>query len=231
MKAAAMTTRFPLRLAALAALAAASFPALALQPFSAQYQANYMGMTANAQMQLASAGGDRWAYSLNIRSSIGEYLRSTTFDENGGRLRPLSHNEKVGILVKRKSTQAVYDWNARKATWSGDVKPERAGPVPLQAGDTNALLVDLQLVQDINAGKPLNYRTVDNGRAKPMQFVLGGKETLTVAGKAREATKATYSQDDKQIVVWVAADVPVPLRILQREDGQDSIDLRLNSWK
>ena len=226
-----MTLRIPLRLAALAALAAASFPALALQPFSAQYQATYMGMSANAQMQLAPAGDSRWTYSLNIRSSLGEYLRSTTFDENGGRLRPLSHNEKIGILIKRKSTQAVYDWGAHKATWSGDVKPERAGPVLLQAGDINALLVDLQLVQDVNAGKPLNYRTVDNGRAKPMQFSLGGKDTLTVAGKAREATKAIYSHEDKQIVVWVAAGVPVPLRILQREDGQDSIDLRLNSWK
>lgn len=225
-----MTTRLPPCLAA-ALLASASFPALALQPFSAQYQASYMGLSANAQMQLAPAGGNRWTYSLNIRSSVGEHLRSTTFDEDGGRLRPLDHSERTSVLIKRKSLQATYDWNARQATWSGDVKPDRAGPVPLQAGDTNALLVDLQLVQDIHAGKPLNYRTVDNGRAKSMQFVPGGRETISVAGKARVATRATYSNGDKQIVVWVAPDVPVPLRILQREDGQDSIDLRLNSWK
>ena len=221
----------PLRLAAVALLAAASFPALALQPFSAQYQASYMGMSANAQMQLAPAGGERWTYSLNIRSNLGEYLRSTTFDESNGRLRPLGHRERTSVLIKRKASQAVYDWNARKATWSGDVKPDRAGPVALQPGDTNALLVDLQLVQDIQAGKPLSYRTVDGGRAKPMRFVLGGKETLTIAGKAREAVRATYSNEDKQIVVWVAGDVPVPLRILQREDGQDAIDLRLTSWQ
>lgn len=223
--------RFPIRFAAVAALAAASFPALALQPFSAQYQANYMGMSANAQMQLAAAGGNRWAYSLNIRSNVGEYLRSTTFDESDGRLRPLNHSEKTSVLVKRKSSQATYDWNARQATWTGDVKPDRAGPVPLQAGDTNALLVDLQLVQDINAGKPLSYRSVDGGRAKAMKFVVNGKEKIQVAGQPRDATKATYSNEDKQIVVWVVNGIPVPARILQREDGQDSIDLRLSSWK
>jgi len=226
-----MTTRIPLRIATLALLAGASLPALALQPLSAQYQASYMGLSANAQMQLASAGANRWVYSLNIRSNIGEYLRSTTFDEADGRLRPLSHDEKTSVLIKRKSSQASYDWKTRQATWSGDVKPDRAGPVPLQPGDTNALLVDLQLVQDVNAGKPLNYRTVDGGRAKTMQFVAGGKETIDIGGKQHVATKATYSHDGKQIVVWVAAGVPVPLRILQREDGQDSIDLKLTSWK
>ena len=223
--------RISLRVAGTLGLSLASLPALALQPFSAQYQANYLGMSASAQMQLAPAGGERWSYSLNIRSNLGEYLRSTTFDESDGRLRPLGHSERTHLLIKRKASQAVYDWNALKATWTGDVKPDRAGPVALQPGDTNALLVDLQLVQDIGAGRPLNYRAVDNGRAKPMRFVLGGKETLTVAGKAREATRATYSNEDKQIVVWVARDVPVPLRILQRENGQDAIDLRLTAWK
>lgn len=42
-------------LIAAAALAVASLPALAVQPFQADYSANYMGMQANGTMTLAAA--------------------------------------------------------------------------------------------------------------------------------------------------------------------------------
>ena len=31
------------------------------------------------------------------------------------------------------------------ATWTGDVKPDRAGPVKLQAGDLDAMLINLAI--------------------------------------------------------------------------------------
>ena len=40
------------------------------KPFTADYQANYMGMQGNGQMTLAAAGGDRWTLQLNISSSL-----------------------------------------------------------------------------------------------------------------------------------------------------------------
>jgi hypothetical protein len=36
------------------------------------------------------------------------------------------------LLVKKRNVEANYDWNARQATWSGDIKPERSGPVALK---------------------------------------------------------------------------------------------------
>jgi len=57
-----------------------------------------------------------------------------------------------------------------------------------------------------------------------------GKEKITVGGQAREATKIIRTAGNKQTIVWVVPNMPVPARILQREDGQDSIDLQVKAW-
>ena len=49
-----------------AALVVASWPASAVEPFTADYQASYMGMQATGKMTLAPAGEDRWRYRLDI---------------------------------------------------------------------------------------------------------------------------------------------------------------------
>ena len=211
-------------------LAVASAPAAAVQAFSADYEANAMGMQGNGHMSIAAQGGDRWQYTLTIRNSLVDLSQSTVFDEQDGWLRPLSSTDLSRLLVKKKAVNANFDWGKNQATWSGDVKPERAGPVALKNGDMDALLVNLAIVRDVAAGKPLNYRMVENGNAKPMSYRVIGKEKITVGGKSRDATKVSRTSGSKEILVWVVPGMPVPARILQREDGQDSIDLQVKSW-
>lgn len=221
----------PFALLAAAALAVASLPAFALQPFTADYQASYMGVQANGTMTLASAGNNQWRYSLQIQNPMATLSQSTVFEEKNGQLRPLSSNDSSALLVKKRSVQAKYDWNSNQATWSGDVKPERRGPVKLQAGDMDALLINLAIARDLNAGKPLNYRMVDEGRIKQMTYQVVGKETLTVNGKPQQATKVSRTDGNKELIAWIVPDLPVPARLLQRENGQDALDLTIRSLK
>ena len=58
------------------------------------------------------------------------------------------------------------------------MKPERAGPVKLQVGDLDALLVNLAIVRDLRAGKPMNYRMVDDGRVRQLRYTVAGKEQI-----------------------------------------------------
>ncbi len=214
-----------------AGLLVASLPAAAVQPFSAQYQASAMGMQGDGQMSLTSQGNNRWQYSLTIKNQLVDLSQNTVFDDQKGWLRPLSSSDISRLLVKKKAVNTNFDWAKNQATWTGDVKPERAGPVALKPGDMDALLVNLALVRDVAAGKPLNYRMVENGSAKPMSYQVIGKEKITIGGQSRDATKVSRINGKKEIIVWVVASMPVPARILQREDGQDSIDLQLKSWK
>ncbi|WP_269790405.1 DUF3108 domain-containing protein [Stenotrophomonas sp. Iso1] len=219
----------PLRLFTAAALALASLPALALQPFTANYQASYMGMQANGVMTLASEGNDRWRYSMQIKNPMADLSQSTVFDEHEGLLRPLSSHDRSVLLIKRKQVDARYDWTSNQATWTGDVKADRSGPIRLRSGDLDALLLNLAIARDVTAGKPLTYRMVDDGRIKPMTYRVIGKENVTVAGKTEEATKVSRVDGSKEQIAWIVPGMPVPARLLQRENGQDALDLTLKS--
>ena len=90
-----------------------------------------MGMHGTGHMTLAQQAGGRWVYSLRIGRSARAAVANTVFDQAGDGLRPLSGTDSSTFLVKRVTKQASYDWKRAEASWSGDVKPDRAGPVAL----------------------------------------------------------------------------------------------------
>ncbi len=219
-----------LRTSALLALALAVAPAWAAKPFVAEYRARVMGgVSADARMSLTSNGGDRWTYALDIDSPVATLRQATVFEERNGAWRPLSGQDSSQFLMKKSQKNATYDWGKGEARWSGDVKADRMGPVRLQEGDLDAMLLNLALVRDVGAGQPLKYRMVDNGVVRAQAYQTLGKETVTIAGKPREATKVSRTSENKQVIVWVVEGLPVPARILQKKDGKDELDLVLKS--
>ncbi len=229
----------PLRsiaVAAALALAGATATAAAVEPFSADYSAQYMGLQANGRMTLEPAGGDRWKYSLEVTGAGARLEQNTVFEVEGDRWRPVSSHDSQGgesglaaMLVKKRSSSASYDWNSGQATWEGDVKDDRRGPVKLQPGDVDGMLMNLALVRDFKAGKPLSYRLVEDGRARKQVFRPAGTERITVGGQAHTATKVVWNSDERSITAWIVDDLPVPARILQQRGGRDHIDLTLRS--
>ena len=216
-------------LALLLAVPAAVAHAAALAPFTADYQASYLGMQATGSMTLEAQGANRWKYSLSIRNQLADLSQSTVFEEHQGQLRPLASSDSSSALGKKKSVDATYDWKSGQATWTGNVKPERRGPVKLQPGDMDALLINLAVARDLAAGKPLTYRMVDEGRAKPMNWDVVGKEKVSVGGVDKEATKVVRRTDKREMFVWIVPGMPVPARVLQRENGIDTVDLTVKS--
>lgn len=217
------------RIAAAVVFALACAPALAIKPFTADYQASYMGLEANGQMTLAAAGSNRWKYTLNIRNTLAQLSQSTTFEDRNGEWRPLSGTDSSNLLIKKINKNATYDWARGEARWSGDVKPDRAGPLKLQAGDLDAMLLNLALARDVPAGKPLNYRLVEDGRVKQLTYQVAGKEAITIDGKQQQATKVSRTDGNRETIAWVVDGLPVPARILQRKNGKDEIDLQIKS--
>jgi len=210
-------------------LALLSLPALALQPFTAHYRATYMGHSANAVMTLEAAGNAQWRYSLKLKNVLVEFNYSTLFDEQGEQLRPLNSVVASSIPFRRRRVEGHYDWSNRQATWSGDAKAQRRGPVALQAGDVDGALINLAIVRDIASGKTLNYRLVEGGRARERSYQIIAQETLTVNGQALQTTKVQRLDGDKEELAWIAPNLPFPVRLLQREKGEDVQDLVLIS--
>lgn len=225
-----MKRNFQFNAILLAASASASAPAMALQPFNAQYEASYKGVPASGAMSLSQQGA-RWTYSMSIGNAAATMSQATVFVETNGMFRPLGGSDRSQYLMQRKSVVARYDWKNMQARWTGDVKPNRAGPVKMRPGDMDALLVNLALARDAASGKPMNYRLVENGKIKPMNYRIAGKETLSIAGKSVATTKVVQSAGGKQTVAWIAPGIPVPVRIVQREDGSETFSLRIKSWR
>ena len=87
-----MTDRTAFRLLPwlLAAAGIASAATPGMKPYSADYDASYMGMHGTGHMSLSQQGNGRWVYSLRIGSSLAQLSQSTVFDVAGSALRPLS---------------------------------------------------------------------------------------------------------------------------------------------
>jgi len=224
-------------LALLLTLPAAAL-ATEITPFEADYRATFMGLQASAKMTLAPIEGEgeaRWNYRLEINGAGARLVQNTTFEVEGNDWRPLSSEDSQRgesgvalLLVKNRSTTSVWDWERQEARWSGDISPERSAPVPLQAGDLDAMLLNLVLVRDVVARKPLTYRLVDDGRAREQRYQRAGTEEVSVGEKTYRALKVRREDGNRSITAWVVEELPVPVRILQQRKGKDQIDLRLD---
>jgi hypothetical protein len=211
-------------------LACVASPAWAVKPFQADYNATVKGtLHADAQMTLTSAGADRWRYEISVNNPIASVRQTTVFEDRNGAWRPLSGKDSTQMLFKTSQKNATYDWTTGEARWAGNVPPDRMGPVKLKTGDVDGMMLNLVIVRDVVAGKPLKYRMVDNGVAREQVYRNLGQESIIVAGKTKTATKVSRENDGKLVTVWVVDGLPVPARILQQDNGKDSLDLVLKS--
>ena len=211
-----------------------------LQPFVATYQVFHGGRElGEATMQLTHVDGPRWQVGLGMKGRglmrlTGLNLQqSTLFDSDGAVYRPLTQATVKRAFLSSRRTVGIYDWMHRVARWTGDVRTGHAGPVPLHPGDMSGLLIDLAVIRDAAPGRALEYRFVDDGRVRDHHWVVAPQtENIAVGDIGYDAMRANRIQDGgDDTIIWVAAGVPTPIRILQREDGADSTDLRLVEYK
>ncbi len=218
-------------------------PAHRLEPFVATYEAWHDGRRAGtATMQVVHDGDDgRWRVDLGVRGDRGfagivglNIDQSTVFDVPGDAYRPLSQGttRKAALFFNRRTT-GIYDWHAGTARWTGDISKARRAPVPIVHGDMSGLLINLAVVRDAEPGRELHYRFVDSGRARDHVYrVATGTERVAVAGLSYEALRVERTNGgNDDTILWVADGVPTPVRLLQREDGEDTVDLRLIEYR
>ncbi len=215
----------------------------ALEPFVASYEAWYGGRAAGtATMRLAhDDAAARWRIDLGIRGNRGfagilglNLEQSTVFDEAHGIYRPLSQStvRKAALVFNRRIT-GTYDWRANTAQWTGDISKDRREPVPIRPGDMSGLLINLAVIRDAEPGRSLSYRFVDGGRVRDYEYrVAEQTEPVEVAELSYQAMRVERTNGgNDETIFWIAEGVPTPVRILQREDGEDAVDLRLIEYQ
>ncbi len=216
-----------------------------LQPFVATYQVFHEGRElGQATLQVVHVDNTRWRVDLGmqgqglLRLTGLNVQQSTLFDSDGHAYRPLAQSTVKRTFLSNRKSVGLYDWNTHTAHWTGDVKKGRTDPVPLHDGDMSGLLIDLALVRDAQPGSTLHYRFVEDGRVRVHDWAVAPQtEATTVGDLSYDAMRASRVQagsdsiTDSGTTIWVAAGVPTPIRILQRDNGADSTDLRLVQYK
>jgi hypothetical protein len=212
-----------------------------LEPFVATYQAYYKGKLAgSATMRVVHDDGPRWRVDMAVHGDRGvagilgmNLEQSTVFEVHGPTYFPLSQGTVRKGLFLGKRASGVYDWQSHTAQWSGDVDKKHLAAVPLKAGDQSALLLNLSLMRDARPGASLHYRYVDFGRVREHEYrAADATETVQVGDLSYDALRVFRTNGGKnETILWIANGVPTPVRILQREDGEDRIDLRLTEYQ
>lgn len=217
-------------------------PGQALQPFIASYDVYRDGHKLGAAtLQLLRPNPRQWRVDLImhgtglLRLAGINASQSTVFDviDGGETYRPLTQATVRKILFTDRQSVGIYDWRSRSARWQGDLKESRRDPVALQPGDMSGLLINLAVIRDAAPGATLRYRYVDTGRTKQHVYVVAEQtESIQVGGMGFSAMRVErVEDDDEQTILWVVDGVPTPVRLLQREDGQDQYDLRLTAYR
>lgn len=216
------------------ALLAAAFVAqpvhAALNPFTAEYSVRYQGVPANAQASLTRTGKN-WTYVMTIGNVAASMNQATYFREHNGMYLPLGGSDRLQYVGQRRAIRTHYDWNKLQVRWSGDAKPSRIGPVPLQAGDLDALLLQLALVRDHEGGRAMQYRVTENARTRPATFRRAGTENVTVGARTVAAVRYVQAGGGKTTTAWVASGIPVPVRLTQQENGRETVRLNMTGWR
>ena len=212
-----------------------------LEPFVATYQALYKGKEAgDATLRVVHNAGSQWRVDMAVIGKRGfasvlglNIEQSTVFSNDDNVYTPLSQSTVRKALFLGKKVTGVYDWQAGTAQWQGDLKKERQRPIPLQRGDQSALLLNLSLMRDARPGQALQYRYVDVGRVRQYEYrAADTTENVQVGDLSYDALRVYRTNGgNDETILWIANGVPTPVRILQRKDGEDEIDLRLIEYQ
>ncbi len=212
-----------------------------LEPFLARYEARYHAKPAgDATLKVVRLQTPQWRVDLGIEGRRGmagvlglNVQQSTVFDVIDNTYRPLSQSTvRKGLFLGRKSVGS-YDWAKASARWQGDLKKQHQQPVALLPGDMSGLLINLAIVRDARPGAVLRYRFVEGGRVRDHSYQVAAVPETVQVGELSYSTLrvARTNGGNDETVVWVAQGVPTPVRILQRENGEDAVDLRLIEYQ
>lgn len=99
----------------------------------------------------------------------------------------------------------------------------------LPAGTIDPALLELRLMEDVAANRPLKYNVTEKGKVKNYQFQRLGKETINVPAGEFSCEKIQMTRDggERQTTLWLAPELGyAPAQIRHNEEG-DIIEARL----
>jgi hypothetical protein len=228
------------------AIGFALLPALALaampKPYTARYDVMRNGQRlGEATVVLKSVGEGRTEFSSSMAGTEGlAALAGANVEERSllrwheGTPETVSWDFHQKAAWKTRDRSLRVDAGARRI--EGRDRDERYSP-PYRPGVLDRNAVTVALMRDLAAGRTgdLRYPVPDKDAVATWVFRTGASERMDTpmgAQRALRVDRVRESANGRSTTLWLAQDRDyIPLRILQKEPGGESIDMRIISWR
>ncbi|WP_372964069.1 DUF3108 domain-containing protein [Marinobacter sp.] len=204
-----------------------------LTPYKASYTASMSkGVSLNGKgvRTLTDQGNNVWLYRTDVDSFIADIDESLIFKWEDGRVIPLRYRYNLsGFLIKDRKQSIDFDWQSGIAR--GEYR-DKAFEVELEEGTLDPLGYQLQLHQDLKAGKrDITYRVLNKGNYDTDHFAVIAEEILSDKGRTMKTLKAEKVRGEgakRQTLMWFDPELDYLLaRLLQVEPDGSEYELRL----
>jgi hypothetical protein len=184
--------------------------ALALEPFTAQYTADWqqVPVSGSAERQLVQAEDGSWTLRFKASMLVAGIREESRFNHASQRFVPLSYRFERSGLGKSKSIAHDFDWQTKLVTGHDRDHPVK---LVLKSGLLDKSTYQLALQEDVAAGKQsMSYQVLDGDEIETYDFRVLGEETVPTEAGQVDAIKVERVRDptksNRQTVLWFAKD-------------------------
>jgi hypothetical protein len=204
------------------------------QPFEASFKIVRNGMeVAEMHSSLSRLDNDDYIYRSETNSTglASIFYKLHVVEESHWylheqQIKPLSYSYDRIKKKKEKHKNTVFDWKNMQAHYVGD---GTKSSFELQAGMTDKLLYQINLMHDLKTGHPpTSYTVVDGAKIKTYKLKYLGEEFIdTPIGKFKTMKFSRHKSGNKdRITLWCAEDLyylPIKVESIDDDDGSVTI--------
>lgn len=213
-------------------LTAVSTHALAMSPFQATYQFSYNGKNMGSATRVLSQSGNQWNYVFSAKAGgIASATETSRFTFSNGKISSNSFNRSSKILVRNDKMSIQFNPSSKIINTK---KNDKARSFAWQAGVLDELNAELQLREDLKAGKlSSSYALADAKEVEARRFVKQGTENITTPSGTYSTVKVVMKHDKpgRDTIFWLAPKLDyLPVKVTH-QDAKTSYGLLLTGYK
>lgn len=219
------------RLPALALVMAGTLSFTSLQALAAPhaFQATYSvansGLTVGETKSSLSYQGTGYTFQKNTKANgVAALISGDSLTERSMGLKQGDKLQTQQYLYQHKSRRkAKHDqYQFTSATEVNGKFDQTAYTLKVPKDTIDPALIELRLMEDVAANRPLKYSITERGKLKTYQFQRLGKETITTPLGQYACEKVQMSRDngERQTTLWLAPELGyAPAQIQHNEKG------------
>ena len=203
--------------------------------FQATYDINKAGLTLGSMTATLSYNANQYTYLKQSRANgLAALLSNDNLTERSSGTR---HGEQLQSLQylhqhksRSKNRRDQFSFNTPNQV-SGQYRNE-AYQLQVPAGTVDPALMELRIMDDLKANRPLRYAVTEKGELKNYVFQRQGREVLQLPAGRYECEKIHLVRDDgkRKTTIWLAPALNYVVARIRHDEKGDVVESSLSGY-